>query len=331
MQVNEVKRPRARKGARGGPGIEKKTPVHPRSHLARLRTFLGAHRFRGANRVNQALGGRGLPRGPVACRVLGNRWLIVDPSQDAYQRHLFLSGEYEPGTLNLMREVLRPGDVFVDAGANLGLMTIHASALVGSEGAVVAFEPSPQICQSLRQNVALNACTNVEVHEVALGERSGNAIFYARPGINIASGTLVASPDSLAQTQVPVRALTDSLDPRHRNRLRLIKIDVEGYELPVLRGSLALLTGSPRPILCVEFGEDSQGSGQQAAHMGFMEAIGGYEPFVFAGSKFSKCALIPWSEGVRLRQFDNIVYIPRVAVPTLPGTLFVPWRQSGLA
>ena len=331
MPVNEVKRTRARKTARSGPSIEKKPPVRPRSHLARLRTFLGAHRFRGANRVNRALGGRGLPGGPVACRVLGNRWLIVDPSQDAYQQHLFLSGEYEPGTLNLMSEVLRPGDVFVDAGANLGLMTIHAAALVGDEGAVVAFEPSPQICQSLRQNVALNACTNVEVQEVALGERSGSAMFYARPGINIASGTLVASPDSLAQTQVPVRTLADCLPPRHRNRLRLIKIDVEGYELPVLRGSRELLTGSPRPILCVEFGEDGQGSGQQAAHMEFMEAIGGYEPFVFAGGKFSKCALVPWSEGARLQQFDNIVYIPRVAVPTLPETLFERRQQCGVA
>ena len=324
MQESEMKATRVKKIAWGGPATAKRPPVRPRSQLSRFRIFLGTHRFRGANRVNRVLGGRGLPRGPVACSVLGNRWLIVDPSQDAYQRHLFLSGEYEPGTLNLMREVLRPGDVFVDAGANLGLMTIHAAALVGNEGAVVAFEPSPQICQILRQNVSLNACTNVEVHEVALGERSGNATFYARPEINSASGTLIASPDSQAQTQVPVRTLTESLDARHRNRLRLIKIDVEGYELPVLRGSRGLLTESPQPILCVEFGEDSQENSQQAAHVEFMKAIGGYEPFVFAGSKFSKCALSPWSESIRLRAFDNIVYIPRVAIPTLPETLFVP-------
>ena len=51
-------------------------------------------------------------------------------------------------------------------------MTIHAAGLVGNEGTAVAFEPSPTICQSLRQNIALNACTNVEVHQVALGEGS---------------------------------------------------------------------------------------------------------------------------------------------------------------
>ena len=263
------------------------------SCLTKLRTFLGAHRFPGANCLNRLWGGHDLPKHSVVCSVLGNRLLVVDPSQDMYQRHLFLTGEYEPGTLSLMKEVLRAGDVFVDAGANLGLMTIHAAGLVGNEGTAVAFEPSPTICQSLRQNIALNACTNVEVHQVALGEGSAKATYYARPGANIGSGSLIGSPDAVAQTEVPVRALEDSLDPRHRRRLRLIKIDVEGYELSVLKGSRALLTTSPRPLLCVEHGEDSEARDRPATHVRFMEAVGGYEPFVFAESKFSRCGLVP--------------------------------------
>jgi FkbM family methyltransferase len=285
-----------------------------RSQLSHIRVFCGAHRFPGADRLSRILSARGLPNRTVICSVLGNRRLIVDPSQDEYQRRIFLTGDYETGTLYFMEQVLRPGDIFIDAGANLGLMTIHASHLVGKQGAVVAFEPSPVICRRLRQNLILNSCDNVEVHEIALGDERRMTTLYEDPRANIGQASLIRTPGTVPLTEVSVHRLDDCIQPIHRPRIRLIKIDVEGYELPVLRGARELLTTEPRPILCVEYGDG-------VSHGRFMESVGGYRLYVFADSKFSKCALVPWRDEMRLRLFDNVIYIPQELTSTMPKTL----------
>jgi hypothetical protein len=81
-------------------------------------------------------------------------------------------------------------------------------------------------------------------------------------------------------------------------------------------------------LLCVEYGEDAETRDRPATHVPFMEALGGYEPFGFAESKFSRCGLVPWSEEKQLRHFDNIVYIPREVLCSLPSTLFVSKQRS---
>ena len=121
-----------------------------------------------------------IPKGFVVRALLCGQRLLLDPQEDTYQSQISESGTYEPGTLNLMSEVLRPGDTFVDVGANLGLMTVHGSSLVGSKGKVFAFEPSPTVYKRLTQNLELNSCKNVQAYQVALGERAQTAIIYKR-------------------------------------------------------------------------------------------------------------------------------------------------------
>ncbi len=293
------------------------------SSMQWLLRFASAHqRIRGFWRLRELLL-KHVPNRPVICTVLGNRNLIVNPKQDKYQLNLFLNGEYEPGTLYLMEQILRPGDVFVDIGANLGLMSIHAAALVHENGTVISFEPSPEISYRLRENLILNSVKNVEVHQVALGAECKSAILYKYPEVNIGANSLVCSRGGVREAEVTVVRLADCLSSQCRNRVRLVKIDVEGYELQVLQGARELLSGESRPVLCVEYGEDKRdGESLRETSHSFVQSHGRYQSFVFKDSKFARSSLTPWRGEVRLKSYDNVIHIPDELIPTLPSSLF---------
>jgi hypothetical protein len=87
----------------------------------------------------------------------------------------------EQGIHDALERLLRPGDVFVDAGANVGFYTLLASRLVGPTGRVLAIEMMPATADILRQHVAINDCTNVELVEKALSDRAGDTIMAKVP------------------------------------------------------------------------------------------------------------------------------------------------------
>ncbi|MCP9440071.1 MAG: FkbM family methyltransferase [Nitrospira sp.] len=152
---------------------------------------------------------------------------------------------HELGTEKLLRRVLGEGGVFVDVGANVGYFTKVASELVGTSGKVLAFEPMPAALRLLRMNTA--GLANVTVFPLALSDTSGTATFYVRKKGDTSS----LSPDSEAS---PVSVTVSTLDERlvDQPRIDLIKIDVEGSELDVLRGGQTILRRY-RPIIYFEF------------------------------------------------------------------------------
>ncbi len=151
-----------------------------------------------------------------------------------------LLGSYEADQTELMRKQLRPGSVLFDVGAAVGYYTVLASPLVGREGRVVSFEPDVRNAAYLRKHIAINRLTNVEVHQTAIGDRSGQAHFAC--GTGTGTGHLA---DSGAAT-VSICKLDDIV---RRTRMPThIKIDVEGAELQVLEGARNILT-SARPTL----------------------------------------------------------------------------------
>src|SRR5947208_17148786 len=110
--------------------------------LARaISSFLIRHSFWGAHRLRRIIA-RVLiprPRGPLTVRTVFGCSLVVDASLDrGVEREVYYHGTYEAGTLNVLEKVLRPGDIFLDVGANIGLMSLVASRLVGLHGRVYA-------------------------------------------------------------------------------------------------------------------------------------------------------------------------------------------------
>ena len=180
----------------------------------------------------------GLPR-PLRLQVHG--------AQDRYiSRRLRQEGIWEPYETSLVIELLRPGDVFVDVGANIGYFTVIAASLVGAGGAVFAFEPAADNFALLRQNLRLNDCEDAVIAvqaALAAGEGSGQ-LFLSED--NAGDHQVFAAAPGRRQEVIALHHGSDYLRGRVQ-RLDLLKVDVQGAEYAVMAGLLPLLSELPAP------------------------------------------------------------------------------------
>jgi FkbM family methyltransferase len=179
----------------------------------------------------------------TASTLFGDR-LRVD-ARDTVGRYLFYFGVWEPNLTAWLRRSLRPGDAFVDIGANIGYFAVVASRLVGPAGKVVAIEALPAIHDVLSLNLSENQIGNVRAPCVAAWDTVATIEMYGRPGGVAGTSTAYASWADrwdLAPAQtVTALPLTDILSPEEINKVRVIKIDAEGAEWRVLKGLFAML------------------------------------------------------------------------------------------
>lgn len=210
--------------------------------------------LRGRDRLLAAL----LRRAPCVTAVAGTFGgglrFEGDPARDSNVYELVLLRYASPALAPVLDAALGPGDVFADVGANLGLYTLWGARRVGSTGCVVAFEPVPETRAALERNVALNGFRQVEVVPAGVGAAADRITLYRHPG---ASG--VTSRYASAQgraIEVPVTTL-DATFARRPRLPRLVKIDVEGMELEVLRGATAILAAEDAPIVVLEASVDT--------------------------------------------------------------------------
>jgi FkbM family methyltransferase len=165
--------------------------------------------------------------------------LRVDAS-DIVGRYIYYFGVWEPNLTAWLERTLRPGDGFVDVGANIGYFSAAASRLVGAEGSVVAIEALPDTHAVLRQNMARNGLANVRTACVAAWDSDATLEFYT--GAQGPTGTTTAYPewadrwDLATATQVEARRLADVLSGQEIERARVVKVDAEGAESRVVKG-----------------------------------------------------------------------------------------------
>jgi FkbM family methyltransferase len=133
---------------------------------------------------------------------------------------------------DFFHSALRPGDRVIDVGANIGTLALTASRVAGPTGRVVAVEPHPRTFSYLSSNVRLNGCENVELLNVALGDREGT-VNLSDDRADDENG--VIGPDSPTRLVVPIHRLDDLVTGDQP--IALLKIDVEGYEKFVLEGA----------------------------------------------------------------------------------------------
>lgn len=148
----------------------------------------------------------------------------------------------------LLRSMLSAGGVVVDAGANIGVYSQFLSRCVGPTGVVHSFEPSPKNfarLQSATQNLA-----NVHPRQAAVGEHSGRTKLYVSRRLNVDHRTYGTGKDSRLVVEIDMIALDDYFKPGER--VDLIKMDIQGYELEALRGAKRVLQENPRVQLLVE-------------------------------------------------------------------------------
>ncbi|WP_218025870.1 FkbM family methyltransferase [Nocardia miyunensis] len=188
--------------------------------------------------VNRVL--RSQPRERLARTRSGER--TITDSGDLIQRYIALFGVWEPHLSAWLRTRLRPGDGFVDVGANIGVFTLLASAMVGEHGRVVALEASPQFHRRLVEHTDLNGRANVRAVNTAVSDRDEELTFILASTSNLGAASMVPY-DGPAESvfTVDARPLTDLLTPDEIAATRIVKIDVEGAEGRVVRGLAALL------------------------------------------------------------------------------------------
>jgi FkbM family methyltransferase len=165
--------------------------------------------------------------------------MLVDVA-DFIGTRIYHFGVWEPHLSALISTQLKAGDVFCDVGANIGYYTVLAAPIVGDTGKVVAIEPSPATHEMLAKNVRLNNANNVRMVRAAVSDRPGSLTLFQAPQTDYNRGvaTTVASRGFIAEGDVPALPLASILLPDEKRRLRLIKIDVEGAEGPIMRNLL---------------------------------------------------------------------------------------------
>jgi FkbM family methyltransferase len=151
-----------------------------------------------------------------------------------------------------LRAATRPGDVVFDVGANIGAYTVLFARWVGPNGHVYAFEPVGSIARNLRAQLALNEVEDrVTVVEAAVTDRVGEMALAVSAGAGLNRRAL-PTDDRLRRLVVPTVSL-DAFCAERSLAPSVIKIDVEGAELDVLRGAGGLFASVPRCRLFVEW------------------------------------------------------------------------------
>jgi FkbM family methyltransferase len=157
-----------------------------------------------------------------------------DPNE-FIQSRILQFGIWEPNISKLIETTLRDGDVFVDVGANIGYDTLLASTIVGAGGGVVSIEASPKTFEILSRQIHENQARNVRTVNRAVSDAPGTLTLYNGGSGDIGRATTIKSRGFDAVATVASAPLDHILTAEERSRLRLIKIDIEGAELPVLR------------------------------------------------------------------------------------------------
>jgi FkbM family methyltransferase len=184
----------------------------------------------------------------------------ADGQEVSYHMHF---SEWLASNTSLFMPYIKPGDIIVDVGANLGFTTLIFSKLTGEHGEVNSFEPGGRMYSKLSAMVARNQLNNVRLHNMGCGEKQ-DVLTLTIPESS-GNSSLRPTEDVKGQTvrteNVNIHRLDDILIGK--NAIALIKIDTEGFEIEVLRGAEVIIQRC-RPViyieLCAEYRESSMAS-----------------------------------------------------------------------
>jgi len=158
-------------------------------------------------------------------------------TKDLIQRYLYLFGVWEPHLTHWLRGRLRPGDTFIDVGANIGYFSVLAARQVGPGGGVVAIEASPRFHEILVENLRANECANVRSVNTAVSDTAERLTFYLEHATNLGATTIIRPAKAAQSTfEMTAQTLPEILTQEELRCARLIKIDVEGAEAAAVRG-----------------------------------------------------------------------------------------------
>jgi FkbM family methyltransferase len=204
---------------------------------------------------------------------------------DWIPQDIYLTGYFEPTTTTIVTRLLKPGDTAIDVGANIGYFSLLFAQCVGEKGKVFSYEPVPALAAQCLRNFEINGLSNVKLSNLALSDHLGQARFFVGPRDNSGLSGLRTPRQSSGSFEVQLSSFDKLRDDW--GTVTLIKIDVEGAELQVLRGMDNFLrTAQPHLLVEVtdEFLQDMGDSGD--ALLGYLGRLG-YACYVIGDGSIS--------------------------------------------
>ncbi len=183
----------------------------------------------------------------ISCRR-GLKYSIIN-THDSVGRDLFFNGIYEPGTIRAIEENLLDGDVMIDAGANIGAISLPVAK--NKNVTIFGFEPAHNIFKILQKNIAANNLANIKVFPLALSNENGEVDFYESDRVHGWSG--IVKIDSFDHYKVQAITLENFTKENHIDDIAVLKMDVQGWEYYVLRGAEKLINQKKIKNIIFEF------------------------------------------------------------------------------
>ena len=172
--------------------------------------------------------------------------VVVDPAEPEFGQTIAVHRDWEPHVGHVLAAELKPGNVYLDVGANVGVMAFQAARLVGPQGRVIAVEPSPANADLFRRSMLANGLDTVRLHQIAASDRFQMLALGQNSNAKVQAANAPLAADHIVQAE----RLDDVL--AHEPRIDFIKMDIEGFELPALKG-LTETFARHRPKLLCEF------------------------------------------------------------------------------
>jgi FkbM family methyltransferase len=194
-------------------------------------------------------------------------------------------------------------------GANIGSISCVASFFVGQRGHVYSIEPHPETYKFLEHNISINKQKNISALNIALGAEISTAWIYDKPNIGRGAASLIppGNANEKSRKQVYVTTIDILIETKQLPVPAVIKIDVEGFELQVLRGAEKLLRSMKAPMLCVEYSTLlPQFGGDTREIYTFIKSVNNYSCYKLTHSKEIPSELVKISDEKQLPRHDNI-------------------------
>lgn len=239
-------------------------------------------------------------------RILPHRYEMELSLDDWMERFAYFVGcFYEIDITATVLRLLGRGDCFIDVGANLGFVTLTASRIVGHSGNVFAFEPNSALADRLKQTLLVNKIDNVIINEHALGDEKGEAVL----DLSTHSGTATLRNIAVSGKKVKVHRGDDCINELAEDAWVLVKLDVEGYELRVLKGFNNLIK-RPKTGFIVEITDQwLKDLGSSADELFDLMLENGFKAYLPKLTFLSKFELRPISRSLSGRYQYDVVFL----------------------
>jgi FkbM family methyltransferase len=213
--------------------------------------------------------------------------------KDSILAKYIFTQKFEQNEIEFIKKYLNEGDVFIDIGSNIGLFSLIGAKYVGKSGKVFSFEPAKRTYQRLIENIKLNNLQNIFALNMAISNIKG--IFK----LNISDTKYDAwnsfgkpTAGEIKKTEDVITTTIDDFVSEYKlNNISLIKIDVEGWEIPVLQGGKELFSSKHAPTLLVEFtDENAKNAGYSCKELYYILKDFGYTLYTY-NSKENKLVI----------------------------------------